>query len=71
MLKPDKFQFCEKAVEFAAFCITSEKVAPFPKYIDAIRDFPVPKNISDIWSWFGLVNQVSSYGKTRSYMAPF
>ena len=66
VLKPDKLQFCEKEVEFAGFRITGEKVAPLPKYIDAIKDFPAPRNISDIRLWFGLVNQVPSYGKTRS-----
>merc|ERR1711888_273105 len=46
-------------------------VSPLPKYVDAIRGFPTPRNISNIRSWFGLVNQVSSYGQTRAHMAPF
>ena len=48
VLNPDKFQFCEKTVQFGGICITGEKVTPLPKYIDAIKDFPVPQNISDI-----------------------
>ena len=44
---------------------------PLPKYLDAIREFPRPTNISEIRSWFGLVNQVSHYGKLTDLMAPF
>ena len=71
VLNPDKFQFCSRDVDFAGFRLTADKVAPLPKYISAIRDFPTPSNITDVRSWFGLVNQVSSYGQLRSLMAPF
>ena len=42
-----------------------------PKYIDAVSGFPTPKNITDIRSWFGLVNQVSHYVQLREMMSPF
>ena len=71
ILNPKKFQFCQKNVEFAGFLITEEDVKPLPKYLDAIRDFPRPCNISEIRSWFGLVNQVSHYAKLTDLMAPF
>ena len=71
IMNPKKFQFCEREVEFAGFLITEEDVKPLPKYLDAIRNFPRPANISDIRSWFGLVNQVSHYAKLTDLMAPF
>ena len=71
VLNPKKFQFCLKDVEFAGFRITSKTVEPLPKYIKSIQMFPTPKNITDIKSWFGLVNQVSSYGQLRDIMSPF
>jgi len=46
-------------------------VEPIPKYLDAIRGFPTPKNNTDIRSWFGLVNQVSHYAQLRDMMTPF
>ena len=46
-------------------------IEPLPKYIDAIKDFPVPKSITDIRSWFGLVNQVANYAQLREMMRPF
>ena len=71
VLNPDKFQFCERVVDFAGFRISDKSIEPLPRYLDAIRTFPVPNNITDIRSWFGLVNQVSSYAQLRDVMAPF
>ena len=71
VINPEKFQFSESTVDFAGFRISAEGVEPLPKYIDAIREFPKPENITDIRSWFGLVNQVSHYAKLRELMEPF
>ena len=58
-LNPDKFVFGADTVTFAGFEITLDSVRPARKYLDAIQNFPRPCNITDIRSWFGLVNQVS------------
>ena len=71
VLNPDKFQFAVEEVDFTAFRITKTDVKPLPKYIKAIEDFPRPRNISDVRSWFGLVNQVAHYGQLVGAMAPF
>lgn len=71
ILNPDKFQFCCQEVDFAGFRISSQSIQPLPKYIEAIRSFPKPTNISDIRSWFGLVNQVAHYAQLRNLMTPF
>ena len=71
VLNPDKLQFAQMTVDFAGFRITEDTVEPLPKYLDAIRDYPTPKNITDIRSWFGLVNQVSHYSQLRDLMEPF
>ena len=55
-------------MEFAGFKITSSSVEPLPKYLEAISNFPKPKNIMDIRAWFGLVNQVANYGRLRRHM---
>ena len=70
-LNPKKFQFCQREVSFAGFRITQDDVKPLPKYLDAILNFPRPSAISDIRSYFGLVNQVSHYAKLTGMMAPF
>ena len=47
-LTPDKFVFCQEEVEFAGFSITMNNVRPCNKYLQAIREFPTPRNITDI-----------------------
>ena len=64
VLNPDKFRFAQKTVDFAGFRINPETVEPLPKYLDAIREYPTPVNITDIRSFFGLVNQVSHYAQS-------
>ena len=70
VLNPDKFQFCEKTVDFAGFRVSDSTIEPLPKYLDAIRDFSSPISTSDIRNWFGLVNQLTNYAQLRDTMAP-
>jgi hypothetical protein len=71
VFSPDKFMFAKETMEFAGFEITMEGInKPTDKYIEAIRNFLTPTNISKV-SWFGLINQVAySFVKTE-HMAPF
>ena len=70
-MNPDKFRFGKDTVEFAGFEITVDSVRPCRKYLQAIEDFPTPRNITDIRSWFGLVNQVSYTLSMTDKMLPF
>ncbi|KAK3704765.1 hypothetical protein QZH41_000934 [Actinostola sp. cb2023] len=70
-LNPDKFVFGADSVEFAGFEITPDSVRPCKKYLDAIRNFPTPANITDMRSWFGLINQVSYAFAATNRMLPF
>ena len=71
VFNPDKFQFARKELEFAGFNLSMDGLKPSKKLIDAIQSFPVPKNITDARSWFGLVNQVSFSLSTSATMLPF
>ena len=71
ILNPAKFKFGEDTVEFAGFEITNNSVRPCKKYLDAIQNFPKPSNITDVRSWFGLVNQVSYAFSATERMLPF
>ena len=71
VFSPEKFEFAKETVEFAGFKITMEGIKPTDRYVEAIRNFPTPTNISEVRSWFGLINQVAySFIKT-DHMAPF
>ena len=71
IINPKKFQFCELVVEFAGFLIKNDDVKPLPDYLDAIKNFPRPTNISHIRAWFGLVNQVSHYAQLTAIATQF
>ena len=71
ILHPGKFVFGQDIVEFAGFDITLNSVRPCTKYLEAIHDFPAPKNITDMGSWFGLINQVSYAFASAERMLPF
>lgn len=71
VFNPQKFHFAEKEVEFAGFLITEDGIKPTKKMTETIRNFPTPKNITDIRSWFGMVNQVAYAFSQAEVMAPF
>ena len=71
VFNPKKFQFCEDEVEFAGFIVGKDTVKPAQKILDSIKTFPVPKTISDVRGWFGIVNQVAPFFASRPVMQPF
>ena len=70
-LNPSKFVFAQDEVEYLGFVITPDAVKPGPAMIEAIREFPAPTNITEMRSFFGLVNQVSYAFSMKDTMAPF
>ena len=71
VFNPQKFQFAKRDIEFAGFTITENGLRPSARLLDAIQSFPVPRNITDARSWFGLVNQVAYNISSSSMMQPF
>ena len=71
ILNPKKFHFAKDEVEFAGFKIDKTNVSPVPTFLKAIEEFPTPKNITDIRSWFGLVNQAAYTFSKTEVMKPF
>ena len=71
ILNPEKFQCALEEVDFAGFRITNTEVRPLPKYLDAIKYFPTPINVTDLRAWFGLTNQAAYYAQLRDIVNPF
>ena len=71
VLNPEKFVFAQHTVDFIGFTITHNSVKPFSKYLSAITDFPTPRNVTDVRSWFGLVKQISYTFSAAEIMEPF
>ena len=70
IITPKKLQFCQK-IEFAGFVIGETTVKPLTKYLEAIKNFQRPTTISEARAWFGLIDQVSRYGRLAEIMFPF
>ena len=65
IMNPDKFVFCRKKLEFLGFELTEDGVEPGRELLKSILEFPRPRDISGIRSWFGLVEQVAwAFSKT-------
>ena len=52
-----KFRMAEE-VSFAGYTVNSKGISPDPKRVEAIREFPTPQDITGVWSFLGLVNQL-------------
>ena len=70
-LNPEKFHFAQDEVKFTGFEITNDTVRLCKRYIGTITDFPTPQSLTDIRSWFGLVNQASYAFSMADTMLPF
>ena len=71
IFNPKKFQFCRREVEYAGLMISDSGVRPPAEMFKCIREFPTPKNITDVRAWFGMVAQVSFAFSELPVMAPF
>ena len=67
----DKFQLALEVVEFAGFEVTLNDYRPLKKMLEASKNFPTPKNITDARSWFGLINQLAYAFAQAKVMEPF
>ena len=71
VFNPAKFQFGEETVKYLGFKVTSTGITPTEGFLDSIINFPTPKTLTDIRSWYGAVNQISYAFAIAPIMQPF
>ena len=71
LFNPKKFQFGEKTVRYLGFVINNTGIQPTSEFIQSILDFPTPRSITDIRSWFGAVGQITFAFASAPDMLPF
>ena len=71
ILNSKKFQFAARNAEFAGFQLGNGAIKPLEKHITAICDFPEPKNLTDMRSFFALCEQVSYAYTIKEQLQPF
>ena len=58
-------------VNFLGFKIYATGLGPTDEFIEVIKSFPQPKNLTEMRSWLGTINQVSYIFATSKHMEPF
>ncbi|XP_076058554.1 uncharacterized protein LOC143035571 [Oratosquilla oratoria] len=71
-LKPEKFRFCQREVDFAGYHLDWDTYKPTTERLTAIRDFKMPEkpSITNVRSWFGFVNQLAPFLATALLWRP-
>jgi len=60
-LNPEKMKLAQTEVKFAGYIIGREGIKADPEKLAAIRNFPTPKNITDLRSFQGLEEQLGNF----------
>ena len=71
VFNPKKFQFGEQTVKYLGFMISNSGIHPTTDFIQSVLDFPTPRNITDVRSFFGAVGQISFAFAAAPDMLPF
>ena len=56
-----KTMFAKETAIFAGYVVSTDGFRPNPELMRAIRDFPFPKNVTDLRSFYGLCQQVGNF----------
>ena len=62
-IKPNKCTFLQKEVEYLGHIVTEDGIKPDPKKQEAIRNYPVPKNVDHLRSFLGLAGYYRKFVK--------
>ena len=55
-LNPKKCEFAKQELEYLGHLVTPNGIKPCPSKIQAVKEFPVPKNLKQLRSFLGLAN---------------
>ena len=58
-------------MDWAGVRVTMDKVEPLPDHIESIKSYPTPTNLTDMKSFFALVEQVAPFVMVKPYLLPF
>lgn len=68
-LQPDKCEFLRREVTFLGHVICEDGVKPDPSKLEAIKNFPTPKNLKEIQSFLGLTGYYRKFINNYSKLA--
>lgn len=68
-LKISKCEFYAREFEFLGHIISKDGIRTNPKKIEAVRDFPIPKNVKKVQSFLGMTNYYRRFVRRYSHIA--
>ena len=64
----EKSPFGREELEYLGFKMTKDSMEPSADMLKTIAEFPKPKDITRVRSWFGLTNQVDCFHQNHTIM---
>ena len=55
-LKPSKCEFFKDQISYLGHVVSAKGIATDPKKIEAVRNWPVPKTVTQVRSFLGFTN---------------
>ena len=68
-LKPTKCRLFQRRVVLLGHVLTENGTEPDPEKVSAVVDWPVPKTLTEVWSFLGLASYYRSFVKGFSQIA--
>ena len=73
--KKSKCTFCSEKVEYLGFIISKDGVSTDPAKIEAVKNWPLPKNVREVWGFLGLIGWyrifIPGYARIASLITSF
>ena len=71
ILVPEKFVFVQPTVDWAQYRVTMAGIEPLPEHLEAIRNYPMSTNLTNMRNFFALAEQVAMFIMVKPHLHPF
>ncbi|PNF41459.1 hypothetical protein B7P43_G13385 [Cryptotermes secundus] len=68
-LNQDKMQLVKSKIKFLGHSLSDARAEVLPERLDALREFPPPKNLKAVWRFLGMVGFYGNFVKDFSLLA--